>query len=145
MAHDEDNLVRDAIRQLAQALATSCLVADKMKERRAVEDLKAQEISELRKEMRLLQSELQHTKNSQQEVERHLAETTKEAAAERDRLLAEVDKLKGELTQKDEEFAKETEACKQDTPQVYLVGFEAAIKQALGLHLEIDYSQLGLG
>jgi len=31
---------------------------------------------------------------------------------------------------------------KLDTAQSYLVGFEAAIEQASGLHPEIDYSEL---
>ena len=151
MTHDENHLVREAIRQFGQALARSCLTATKMKERKAAEDLKAQEISELRKEMEHLQSELQYTKDLQQEDERHLAETkeatsqAQDAAKERSRLFSEIDKLKGELVQKDEYLTKETEACKQDAAQSYLVGFEAAIEQASGLHPEIDYSQLNPG
>jgi len=61
-----------------------------------------------------------------------LAEKTKEAASqpeeaaeERSRLLFEIDKVKGEMVQKDENLAKETEACKQDAAQPYVVGFEA--------------------
>jgi len=109
VAHDKNHLVHEGIRQFGQALARSCLVVAKMKEWKAAEDLKAQEIFELRKEMELMQSQLQHTKDSQQEVEGHLTEKTKEAAnqaqeaanqaqeavVERGRLLAEVDKLKG--------------------------------------------------
>jgi len=45
----------------------------------------------------------------------------------------------------DEELAKETEACKQDVAQAYLVGFEATIEHASGLYPDIDYSQLVLG
>ena len=56
MAHDENHLVREVIRQFGQALATSCLATAKMKERKVAKDLKAQEIYELRKEMKLLQS-----------------------------------------------------------------------------------------
>jgi len=81
-----------------------------------------------------------------------LAEKTKEAAnqaqevaAEIGRLLTKVEKLKGELAPKDEELARETEACKQDTAQAYLVRFEEAIRQVSGLYLDLDYSQLGLG
>ncbi|XP_068504048.1 uncharacterized protein [Phaseolus vulgaris] len=102
VAHDKNHLVHEGIRQFGQALARSCLVVAKMKEWKAEEDLKAQEIFELRKEIELMQSQLQHTKDSQQEVEGHLTEKTKEAAnqaqeaaVERGRLLAEVDKLKG--------------------------------------------------
>ena len=68
MTHNENHLVREAIRKFDQALATSCLGAAKIKERKVTEDLKAQEISEVRKEMELLQSQLQHTKGLQQEV-----------------------------------------------------------------------------
>ena len=62
------------------------------------------------------------------------ASQAQEAAQERSRLLSKIDKLKGELVQKDEDLAKETEACKQDTAQSYLVGFEATIEQASRLH-----------
>ncbi|KAK7377719.1 hypothetical protein VNO80_03150 [Phaseolus coccineus] len=48
-------------------------------------------------------------------------------------------KLKGELAQKDKDFAEATKAFKMDTAQSYLMGFEATIAQASGLHLEIDY------
>jgi len=65
MAHNENHLARETIRQFGQALATSCLVVTKMKERKATKDLKAQEISKLCKEMEHLQSELQHTKDLQ--------------------------------------------------------------------------------
>jgi len=64
-------------------------------------------------------------------IEQLLAEKTKEVAnqaqeatTERGRLWAEVEKLKGELACKDEEFAEENEACKQDVAQAFLVGFE---------------------
>ena len=62
MANDENHLVCEAIRQFRQALAKRCLAVTKMKERKAAKDLKAQEISEQRKDMEHLQSELQHTK-----------------------------------------------------------------------------------
>ena len=41
MAHDENHLVREAKRQFGQTFATSCLAATKMKERKAIEELKA--------------------------------------------------------------------------------------------------------
>jgi len=47
------------------------------------------------------------------------------------------------LAKKDEEFDKETEACKQDVAQAYLV--EAVVEQASGLYPGIDYTQLGPG
>jgi len=82
-----------------------------------------------------------------QEAEQLLAEKAKEvasqaqeAAKERGRLLVEVKKLKGELARKDKEFAIENEACRQDVAQAFLIGFEAAVKQASGLHPNIDYS-----
>jgi len=105
--------------------------------------------------MEHLQNELKHSKGLKQEIERLLAEKTKEATKqtqevahlteERGKLLAEVDKHKGALARKDEYFANEAEAFKLDTAQSYLVGFEAAIEQVLGLHPEIDYTELGPG
>ena len=65
MAYDKIHFAHEAIRKFGQALATICLVATKMKERKATKDLKAQKISKLRKEMEHLQSELQHTKDLQ--------------------------------------------------------------------------------
>jgi len=49
------------------------------------------------------------------------------------------------LTRKDGDLAEATEAFKMDVAQSYLVGFEANITHASGLHSEIHYSQLGPG
>jgi len=38
MAHDENHLFREAMRQFSQALATSCLATTRLKERMAAED-----------------------------------------------------------------------------------------------------------
>jgi len=63
MAYDETHLVREAIIQFGQALTTSFLATTKMKDQRATEDLKAQEIAEMRKEIERLQNELNHSTN----------------------------------------------------------------------------------
>jgi len=51
MAHDEGFMIREPIRKFGQALATSCLADSKIKERVAVENLRAQETAKLRKEV----------------------------------------------------------------------------------------------
>jgi len=65
------------------------------------------------------------------------ANQAQEATVEKRRFFVEIANLK-------EEFAKETEGCKQDAAQAFLRGFEAAIEQASTFHPNIDFSQLSL-
>jgi len=69
----------------------------------------------------------------------------KNSVEEKERLLAKNAKLKEELTNQNEEFTQKVEACKKDVAQAFLVGFEVAVEQASGLHLTLDFSELGLG
>jgi len=58
MTHYEGHLICDAIRRFGQAFATSCLVTTKIKERATTEDLRAQETSNLCKEVEKPQNKL---------------------------------------------------------------------------------------
>ena len=51
MAHDEDQLYRDAMKQIGQAFAMGCLAISKTRARKVAEDQKIQENLELRKKM----------------------------------------------------------------------------------------------
>jgi len=62
MAHDEDQLYHDAMKQIGQVFAMGCLAISKTRAQKAAEDQKVQENLELRKKMELLQSDLQHSK-----------------------------------------------------------------------------------
>ena len=152
MAHDEDQLYRDAMKQIGQAFAMGCLAISKTKARKVAKDQKVQQNLLLCKKMEHLQFELQHSKGLLQEVEWLQAEKYKEVAdraqeadrlaEERNTLLAEVDKLKRELTVKDETFAQTTDSFKKDVAQSYLVGFEAAVEQATTIHPSLDFTEL---
>jgi len=66
MAHDEDHLLRDAMKKFRQAFAMGCLVIAKT---RTAEDQRVQENVELHKEIDCLQSEIKHSNGLQQEAE----------------------------------------------------------------------------
>ncbi|KAK7364686.1 hypothetical protein VNO80_13427 [Phaseolus coccineus] len=77
MAFGEDQLLRDTMKQIGQAFATSCLAVTMMRDRRVAKDLKAQENVKLHKKIEHLKNELKHSNNLQQEVERLQAERAK--------------------------------------------------------------------
>ena len=52
MVYNENHLVCEAMKQIGKAFATGCLAVTKMKDRRMAKDLKAQENTELRKEIK---------------------------------------------------------------------------------------------
>jgi len=109
----------------------------------------------LHKEIDRLQSKVKHSNGLHQETQQLRTEKNKEAVdraqeqasltEERNKLLAKVEKLGRELTRKDDVLAKASKSLKQDVAQSYLVGFEATIKQALALHPDLDFSDLGPG
>jgi len=67
------------MKKIGQAFAMGCLAILKTRARKVAEDQKVQEILELRKKIKHLQSELQHSKGLLQEVERLQAEKSKKA------------------------------------------------------------------
>jgi len=144
MVHEEDHLRHDTVKLLGQAFALACLIDVKARSKTA-EDQRIKENMELHKAMEHLQAKINQLSILYQEVEQLQAEKTQEAlslAKEKNKFSNEVKGLKKVVTRKGEDLAKAIDSFKQDAAQSYLVGFEAALEQAMVVHPTIDFSTL---